>query len=92
MRGALARGPHRQSLGRGGEQSFGDHFGLFSLRERLLEPLHAIGKHPRCLEPLEKIRAGRKLDPIIAKLFHFAGQLVEREVTMHERVERNFHG
>ncbi len=59
--------------------------------ERLLEGLDPIGEHTRRLEPLKEIRARAEFDPLIAEFGNLRGKLLEREMAMHERVERNLH-
>ena len=59
--------------------------------ERLLEGLDPIGEDTRRLEPFEEIGARAEFDPLVAEFGHLRGKLLEREMAVHERVERNLH-
>ena len=61
------------------------------VRQGTLEGFHPIGKNARRLEPFQEIGARAEFDPLIAQFGHFRGQLFQRQVTVHERVEGDFH-
>ena len=42
--------------------------------------------------PGEEIVARRELDPFVAELGDFARQLLERQMSVHVRIEGDFHG
>src|SRR5215469_10001463 len=59
--------------------------------ERFLEASHAFGKYARRLEPFEKVASWRQFDPVVTEFLDLEGQLREREMPVHERIECYFH-
>ena len=63
----------------------------FGVTQRLLEGLYPIREDARRLEPFEEVGARAEFDPLVSELGHFRGKLLEREMAVHEWVERNLH-
>ena len=60
--------------------------------ERFLKARDAFGVGARMDPPGEEIVARRHLDPLVTELGDLAWQLLQRQVSVHVRIESDFHG